>query len=167
MKIKINKKNTLFTILVFYFLVAYFNRSFVGIMIFGFRLGEFIVLFGLLLSLFFFISGNIGFKNNKILLFYRLIILSFLISLFLNNGSFVSYTYKSSSYIWMVSYIFLGKYFSKHKLIPSSSYLVLGLLPLFSYIFSTGNYPNFIIDFSINFLINFNLQKQVTLFILY
>jgi len=112
MKIKINKKSTLFTILVFYFLVAYFNRSFVGIMILGFRLGEFIVLFGLLLSLFFFISGNIGFKNNKILLFYRLIILSFLISLFLNNGSFVSsYTYKSSSYIWMVSYIFLENIF--------------------------------------------------------
>lgn len=160
MKIKINKKSTLFTILVFYFLVAYFNRSLVGIMIFDFRLGEFIVLFGLLLSLFFFISGNIGFKNNKILLFYRLIILSFLISLFLNNGSFVSsYTYKSSSYIWMVSYIFLGKYFSKHKLIPSSSYLVLGLLPLFSYIFSTGNYPNFIIDFFNQFSDKFQFTK--------
>ena len=160
MKIKINKKSTLFTILVFYFLVAYFNRSFVGIMIFGFRLGEFIVLFGLLLSLFFFISGNIGFKNNKILLFYRLIILSFLISLFLNNGSFVSiYTYKSSSYIWMVSYIFLGKYFSQHKLIPSSSYLVLGLLPLLSYIFSTGNYPNFIIDFFNQFSDKFQFTK--------
>lgn len=160
MKIKTNKKSTLFTILVFYFLVAYFNRSFVGIMIFGFRLGEFIVLFGLLLSLFFFISGNIGFKNNKILLFYRLIILSFLISLFLNNGSFVSiYTYKSSSYIWMVSYIFLGKYFSQHKLIPSSSYLVLGLLPLLSYIFSTGNYPNFIIDFFNQFSDKFQFTK--------
>jgi len=160
MKIKINKKSTLFTILVFYFLVAYFNRSFVGIMTLGFRLGEFIVLFGLLLSLFFFISGNIGFKNNKILLFYRLIILSFLISLFLNNGSFVSiYTYKSSSYIWMVSYIFLGKYFSQHKLIPSSSYLVLGLLPLLSYIFSTGNYPNFIIDFFNQFSDKFQFTK--------
>jgi len=136
------------SIFVFYLNVAYFNRSFVGLEIFEYRLGEYMVFFGLLMSIYFFFSGNIKIKNNNIKLLYRVIIAMFLFSALINNANFLNtYTFKSSSYIWMISYLFLGLHLGKIEFKRSNYYILLGFAALFSYIFSTGNYPNFIIDF--------------------
>ena len=84
------------------FFVLIFTRSFFGLKLFGFRLGELFVAFGLVLlvlsSFLYFFNKNI-FKNFPYKSFY-LFLIFFMISLFVNNGSILStYTYKSSSFI--------------------------------------------------------------------
>ena len=95
-----------------------FNRPFVGISIFGFRIGEFIIAAGLFASVLFLI---IFFSFKKYLsffesysskLFFACIISSFLISIFISYDTniFATYTYRISSYLWTTSYIFVGAY---------------------------------------------------------
>ncbi len=146
---KINTKDVFLTFgLIFFLLVAYFNRSFVGLIVFDYRLGELIVLGGLLVSLYIFIFGNFLIQEKTILLSFRLIIFTFFISAFLNNANFLNtYTYKSSSYVWMIGYFFIGIFVSNLRVNKSNIFYLVSFLVLFSYIFSTGNYPNFIIDF--------------------
>ena len=53
-----------------YFTVGYFNRSFVGLKIFDYRIGEFIVLIGFLISIYIFITGNTFIYDRKILTYF-------------------------------------------------------------------------------------------------
>ena len=107
---KLNTKDA-FLNLFLNFTVGYFNRSFVGLKIFNYRIGEFIVLIGFLISIYIFITGNTFINDRKILTYFRLIIITFLLSSIFSNSSFLNtYTYKSSSYVWTVGDIFLGIY---------------------------------------------------------
>ena len=57
---------------------------------------------------------------------------------------FRPYAFKTSSYIWTISYLFVGAYIVDKV---DKKYLRLGLLLLvLVYLFSSGNYPNFLID---------------------
>ena len=113
--LKNEKLNSILQILFFGFFgcVILFNRSFVGLYIFGFRLGEILTGVGLLISLIFLILpkkylSSFYFNNFQ---YYgsKLIVLSFFLINIINNGSFTStYTYKSSSYIWTTFFIFFG-----------------------------------------------------------
>ena len=89
-------------------LVMVFTRSFMGLYFLGFRLGELVVAFGLILIIFnLFRFNSIEFKKTYYLLFSLSI--SFFISLFVNDGNILdTYTYKSSSYIWMFGYFWMG-----------------------------------------------------------
>ena len=108
-----------------YFTVGYFNRSFVGLKIFNYRIGEFIVLIGFLISIYIFIKGNTFINDIKIITYFRLIIITFLLSSIFSNSSFLNtYTYKSSSYVWTVGYIFLGIYIGKFNIKKSNYFLL-------------------------------------------
>ncbi len=139
-------------------LVFLFDRSIVGLLIFGQPLGVLIVGFSFLvgLSLFFFrIYKNdiLGIKIfNSTINFYLIVILIFFISVYFNETNlFSSYTFRSSSYIWTASIIFISYFvFSNigdyEKLINFFIYPLI-VIPVIHYLFSTGYYPNFIIDF--------------------
>ena len=90
-----------------------FARPFVGIEILGFRLGEFITFVGLIFAMIFLFTpkklAESIFFNKYFFYSLKLIIISFFIINFVNQGSFLNtYTYKSSSYIWTTSLIILG-----------------------------------------------------------
>tara|TARA_B100000579_G_scaffold388140_1_gene361056 strand:+ start:1315 stop:2673 length:1359 start_codon:yes stop_codon:yes gene_type:complete len=135
-----------------------FNRPFVGIRLFGLRIGELIIGGGLLISLIvliLFISAKRYlnfFESYSSKLSFVLIIATFFISIFIiyDTDIFSTYTYKISSYIWTTSYIFVGAYLLNNQdLLRKYKTVILPLflfVPIAHYILSTGYYPNFIID---------------------
>jgi len=135
----------------FLFFSMCFARPFVGIYILGFRLGELIILLSLLASLFVLFSKKdnlVTYLNDAQYISYKLILISFFPIAFLSNSSFIStYTYKTSSYIWSISFLFIGSLLLDKKFFESWYSKLLLATPFFVYIISTGNYPNFIIDF--------------------
>ena len=124
-----------------------FTRSFVGIYIFGFRLGELLILLSFVLAigiLFLLFFDSMIFNNNLLLTYKVFIIMFFLIALLTNTNLLTPYAFKTSSYIWTISFLFLGSYLlskSNKQLLKFSVFILLLI-----YLFSTGNYPNFLID---------------------
>ena len=104
-KVQISIGNLYF---IFLLITALFTRSFMGFRIFGFRLGELLVAFGLFSCILYVLSQVYNKKlSNKFFVIFSLFLIYFLIVIFLTNGSLVSlYTYKSSSFIWMIGYYF-------------------------------------------------------------
>jgi len=173
--LKNEKLNSILQILFFGFFgcVILFNRSFVGLYIFGFRLGEILTGVGLLISLIFLILpkkylSNFYFNNFQ---YYgsKLIVLSFFLINIINNGSFTStYTYKSSSYIWTTFFIFFGLITNlKTHIKIEYLYRFFLVVPFLTYLFSSGNYPNFVIDFFILNSDKFQFLKASDIFIGY
>lgn len=137
------------------FLSLLFSRPVVGIYLFDYRLGELIIFTCLVFAMLILITPIkyfFDFKNNKLVYLYKLIIFYFIVTLFLREISILEpYTFRSSSYIWTVSIVFFGYYFlSKFNFDKLSTYSLLTILPMI-YVISTGNYPNFVIDFFISF----------------
>jgi len=152
----------LYAALLFYSLTAAFTRSFVGLYIFGIRLGEIIVLVALITFAIWtyclFLDRNKF--NNNFLYFNTTLGVLFLISLFTTDGSlFSSYTYKTSSYIWSLGYIFIGIIFANKLKLPKIFVLLGSLLPIIQYLMSTGRYPNFIIQFFLDYSDKFQFLK--------
>ena len=146
----------------FIVLTMIFTRSLMGFKLFGFRLGELIVGFGIVLVLSFIIMFI--FKNNYLDFFpykyFFLFLFSFLLSLFMNQGSLLSlYTYKSSSYLWMIGYVLLSYYFLNNFRFYNLHISVLILVPFIIYIFNSGNYPNFIMYFFQEYSDKFQFMK--------
>lgn len=145
-----------------FFLILLFSRSFVGLKFASFRLGEVLVLISLLL-----LSSILFFRNilysNKIKWNITLIIVSFLISSYLNEANyFLPYTFKSSSYIWTIGFLLIGIFLSKDldylKLNNIFKTLVLSI-GFLSFLFSTGNYPNIIIEIFTKYSDKFQFTK--------
>ena len=99
------------------FFYIIFGRPYSGIYLFGFRLGEIILGFFLILNLVILFIPNKYLRtpanyDNLLIYIFKSIILSFFIILLLNGGSLTNlYSYKSSSYIWMLGVIFFSGYF--------------------------------------------------------
>jgi len=135
-----------------------FNRPFVGIRLFGFRIGEFIIGAGLLIALIvliFFIAAKRYlnfFESYSSKLSFVLVIGTFLLSVLIiyDTDLLSPYTYRISSYLWTTSYIFVGAYLLNNQdLLRKYKTVILPLflfVPIAHYILSTGYYPNFIID---------------------
>ena len=106
-------KNKLFKIsLATYFLMIFiFSRSFMGIYIFGFRVGELSILLSMLI-LAYNIFNNILKQNknyNKIDNTIFFIVIFFVVNSFFSDSSLINpYTYKASSYV--VSRFFLFRF---------------------------------------------------------
>lgn len=66
----------------------------------------------------------------------------------------------------MISYFFIGSLFRGYEIKSKIPAYVIGLIALFSFIFSTGNYPNFIIDFFIDYSDKFQFTKASDSFML-
>ena len=148
-----------------------FNRPFVGISLFGLRIGELIIGGGLLVSFIVF-ALFIGarrylnfFESYSSKLSFTLIIGTFLFSIFViyDTDIFSTYTYKISSYLWTTGYIFVGAYLLNNQdLLRKYKTLILPLflfVPIAHYILSTGYYPNFIIDIFIKYSDKFQFTK--------
>ncbi len=153
------------------FLYLLFGRPYSGLYISTFRLGELIIGFFLILNLLIlflptrYLKTNINF-DNKILYLYKLIILSFFIILFINDGSLTNlYSFKSSSYIWMTgALIFSG--FLVENIFKKKNIFVLVMFYLV-YQFSTIHYPVSIINFFETYSDKFDFQKGSDLLIIY
>ena len=153
------------------FLYLLFGRPYSGLYISTFRLGELIIGFFLILNLLIlflptrYLKTNINF-DNKILYLYKLIIFSFFIILFINDGSLTNlYSFKSSSYIWMTgALIFSG--FLVENIFKKKNIFVLVMFYLV-YQFSTIHYPVSIINFFETYSDKFDFQKGSDLLIIY
>ena len=128
-----NKINRIIGLLYFANLSLYmlFGRTYSGLYISSFRIGELIIGFFLLLNLLIlilpikYLESNINF-NSKIIYTYKLIIVSFFVILFLNNGSITDvYSYKSSSYIWMLGALIFTSFFQEKIFKKKSFYVIL------------------------------------------
>ncbi len=129
-----------------------FTRSFVGIYFFGFRVGELLVLSSLLICVVSILSFRLKFFEKYKILFNKyfvLIFISFFLVVVLTNTNLLNtYTYKSSSYVWTIGFLFFGVFLHQFLDNLDKKILILPIfLPLIIYIFNTGNYPNFLIDF--------------------
>ena len=169
-----NKINRIIGLLYFANLSLYmlFGRTYSGLYISSFRIGELIIGFFLLLNLLIlilpikYLKSNINFES-KIIYTYKLIIVSFFIILFLNNGSITDvYSYKSSSYIWMLGALIFTSFFQEKIFKKKSFYLILIIFYLV-YQFSTIHYPVSIINFFETYSDKFDFQKGSDLLIIY
>ena len=100
---------------VFYIIfTAVFSRTGAGFKIFSFRLGEIAVGLAILycvMSIFLF-NSKFRYKRIKISLF--IMVFTFFITNLLFNSSFTNlYIYRSSTYIWFFSFLFIGTYAKK------------------------------------------------------
>ena len=104
----------------FFIFVFIFTRSFMGIYVMGFRLGELAILASmaclLLFSLFLRKSPSLALlRESNINLIISLILISFVLIGYLSNSNFINpYTYKASSYIWTIGFFFLGYQVTKN-----------------------------------------------------
>ena len=94
------------------FSLLFFGRSFSGIYFFGYRLGEFIALFGLIIYLlfllFFKIIKNLDLKNIYII--HTILIFLFILSFTLSNENLSNtYIFRASLFIWVVSFFYFGR----------------------------------------------------------
>ena len=103
-----------FVTYIFFVLVFLFARTFMGIYIFGFRIGEIAIVGSLLIfliSIFVYKKSEYfqNIKDYKIQTALILLFFSFLIMVYTSGGSFTNpYTFKSSSYIWTFGFFFFG-----------------------------------------------------------
>ena len=150
-----------------------FARPFVGILIFDYPFGYFLTFFGLALSLIFFFLPKkyleTFYFNDFQFYSLKAIYGSFFVITILNDGNFINtYTYKSSSYIWSIGFIFLGVLIKSEKEVKNEYFfIILMFVPFFTYLFSSGNYPNVIIDFFKENSDKLQFLKPSDLFIVY
>ena len=160
------------TYLIFISLFIIFGRSFAGIYIYSFRLGELIIGFLVVFSFTLVVAQQKKLFNldrfHYQFKFFHILLALFIFSFFSNGGDLLdTYSYKSSSYIWTISIIFFTfilfnnsdtkKY---HKYIFSIS------LPI-TYFFSTIHYPEMFINFFLNFSDKWDFVKASDILLAY
>jgi hypothetical protein len=171
MKMKNQLKNNK-TILRCYFLLLgltmLFGRSFTGLTLFNYRLGEIIVILSFFTSIFVFTSAFDRIIDKNILILNRILILSFYIYILISDGSLTNpYTYKSSSYIWTFAFVYLGSFAS--YLVKKTKFemrYLLTLLPI-TYILSSVFYPEVIQKFFLKYSDVFDFLKASDLLLVF
>lgn len=146
-----------------------FTRSFAGIYLFDIRLGEILVGIALVFSFCIFLfhhKDSSIFDRRYLVTSFKLLISYFFVTVFLTETNLLrSYSIKTSSYIWTISFIFVGAYiFDKVNKKYLKMYLLLLVLV---YLFSSGNYPNFLIDIFYKFSDKFQFIKGSEIAIAY
>ena len=173
---KINKNYFLLTSFLLLNLTLMFVRSFTGIYLFGFRIGEFYIGFCFLVFLFIladFVSKKYNyFKiDNQISIILAILFFLFLVSFIdLHNFKIDPYFFRTSSYIWSISFFYLGVKFYKDTsydkyLIYSFSFLI-----IFLYILIVIYRPQIFAEFFLNFSDKYELHKGadvVLIFVLF
>ena len=147
-----------------------FDRSAAGLKIFNVRIGE-ILIFGFLIVCFILF---LQIQNLKYFSFFKdyilsirlvnILIIFFLVSLFIFNSDFFNpYVYRTSSYIWTIGAFFVSLYLfkdiKKYNKLSKLAAILLVFLPPVHYLFSTGFYPNFIMDIFIQYSDKFSFPK--------
>ncbi len=160
-KILLNTKLIYFIVISLFIL---FGRSFSGISILSYRIGEWITALSLLLSIIFLFVGYKRYDQyligRRVNIIHKLIIFSFFLELALNfpiNRS--TYIFKASSYIWIIVSLYIGNFvFSKidYEYNFFNSFFV--FLPII-FVFQTTFYPEFIKTFFDKFSDKFEFLK--------
>ena len=139
--------NSLFILI----LVVLINgRSLMGLYIFGFRLAELLTGFSILL-LFLLIYKSNYFRENlgsRFIFSYLLLVFHFFIFNLINSANFLDlYLYKSSVYIWYISFMFFG-YIIFDNIEITKNYFYFGYFGLLmQFIYNVIYYPNFLTQF--------------------
>ena len=137
-------------IFILLFLVLINGRSLLGVYIFGFRLAELIT--GLSILLIFFVIYKFNYFEQKlsknVIYSYLTLVVYFVIMNLINSENFLNlYLYKSSVFIWYISFFFFG-FFIFNKIEISKTYLILGYIGLgLQFIFNVLYYPEFLTTF--------------------
>lgn len=140
-----------------------FDRSFSGIYLRGYRIGEYMVAIGvicvftILILAFRYKSLSI---NNRITFALVLLISSFIYLIFARGDSFdTPYVYKASSYIWILGYLLLGYVFQNKFHSTKNEIVSLNVILLISYFLGVIYYPNFLINFFTSYSDKFDFPK--------
>lgn len=144
-----------------------FSRSFVGIYIFGFRMGEIFMLLSLIMFFYFlFFIKNVNHLTKNLKLIYTSLLITFILIANLSNSSLLSaYTYKTSSYIWSLGFLMLGIY--SRKINFNKFYLLMfsGIL-FIVYLVAIFDFPNIIQIIFLNFSDKYEPHKAADIVLL-
>tara|TARA_B100001175_G_C19510404_1_gene643438 strand:- start:2028 stop:3407 length:1380 start_codon:yes stop_codon:yes gene_type:complete len=129
-----------------------FARPYVGLSFKGILLGQVVIgccLFLFILTFIPHFSRVVkNYAGDKFVITYQLIVLSFFILAGISESNFLDpYPYKTSSYIWTISILFVSILFFAKVDIEYKYFKILLLIPFLIYLFSTGNYPDVVINF--------------------
>jgi hypothetical protein len=135
--------------LTFLTLSIIFSRSFLGIYIFDFRIGEIFMalsaialIFSLLLSSYF-PSKNI----SKIITVLQIVVVLFVFTSLITKSSFLNlYTYKASSYIWSVGFLFLGTIMPKFRIKRMITLIFVEVILLSMFYVAVFDFPDTIVN---------------------
>ena len=162
-----------FVTYIFFVLVFFFARTFMGIYIFGFRIGEIAIVGSLLIfliSIFVYKKSEYfqNIKDYKIQTALILLFFSFLIMVYTSEGSFTNpYTFKSSSYIWTFGFFFFGLILF-NKIEFKITYLYVFLISLlYIYFYSVFGIPENIQNLILNYSDKFEYHKGSDLLIMF
>lgn len=143
-----------------------FGRSFQGLYVYEYRIGEYLVLICLIFTIF--IYPNKIFQKLKIDFLFdkktfivsKLIFLNFILIVLLTDGSFTKlYTYKSSSIIWTTAFLFMGSYIISEEKISEKYFNLIPHVLFLVYILSTIHFPEILISFFQNYSDKFDFVK--------
>ena len=141
-----------------------------GIYLFQFRLGEFVVglgLFFMFVVLFLFQKFKKVFGNNLINS-YLLVVFLFFINLIIDFSSPIStYMFKSSSYIWYISYFFIGYIVFSEVHIKIEYFYLLYFALFLVYFFNTIYYPEILQKLFSEYSDKFQFSKASEISIFY
>lgn len=155
---------------IFVVLTLLFGRSFMGLYLFSYRIGELLILLAFLLTLYF-IFNRKKFVAEYDPSFYNLLILitvTFLIFIFINEDSLLNpYVYKSSLYIWTTSFIFVGKTIFENLKINTNHIRILYTLLFVIYIISVLYYPDIFKSFFETYSDKFQFLKASEIVLAY
>ena len=147
-----------------------FGRNFTGILVLDFRIGELLVGAGLVIFFFSFYLLKNEENIKPILILNSFIILFFFTkNVFGDADIFDLYLYKSSSFIWTISYLYLGYFFSKKQKISQNNIIGFNLALFLSFILGVIYYPQNIQEYFLIYSDKFEFNKAhmyVLLFVL-
>ena len=157
----------------FFIFVFIFTRSFMGIYIMGFRLGELAILASmaclLLFSLFLRKSPSLALlRESNINLIISLILISFVLIGYLSNSNFINpYTYKASSYIWTIGFFFLGYQVTKNWKLKKKYFNFSLLILLYIYFLAIYDLPIYVQDFILSISDKYEPHKGSDMLIMF
>ncbi len=160
----------IFSLIYFFltFFVMVFGRTFTGLNISNLRLGEVIIAVCFLLSCSLLFFNKKTFNQSKLVSVHKIIIIMFFLNVIISSGSFFStYTYKTSSYIWTLMFLYLGNYFFNY--LEYENFKIekfIWTLP-FAYILSSIYYPQFLQNYFLKFSDTLDFLKASDLLLLY
>ena len=172
--IKFFENRYLKLLIIFFFIFVFiFTRSFMGIYVLGFRLGELAILASmfclLLFSLFLKKDSSLElFKQSKINLIINLILISFVFIAYLSNSNFINpYTYKASSYIWTIGFFFLGYQMTKNWKFQKKYFNFSLLILLYIYFLAIYDLPSSVQDFILSISDKYEPHKGSDMLIMF
>jgi len=133
-----------------------------GLYIFSLRIGEYLIGFSLILLIYLFIfqKSYIRQFDNKLYMTVNLLIITFIVFTFLKGDNLLNpYVFRSSMYIWVISFISLGLLFFKLLSINKNLSFFFNLLLLMTYMMSVFVYPEIFANFFKEYADKFDYLK--------